>query len=124
MLLGSLEKEREDGFQDSLLLLLRCEGERRIAAVRHGHREKRGEQRHGLRQRKSIVTKLDLELFELGLDRILRMPPEHTVQEVDDRIERAVLVIGRAATLPIQMRLSRQPLLEHEDQARFPDASL
>ncbi len=56
--------------------------------------------------------------------RVVATDCERALHQLNHGIERTVLVIGRAATFPSDMRLIGNALFQHLKQSRLPDARL
>ena len=122
-LLRAVPPPGEEGFLGLRLLPLRGEGERRIALGQR-QREQGREQGHGLGKRIPVLGQERLQLAQLLGRRLLRKPPQQALQVRDHRIQRALLVIGRAAPLHAVMPLAFHAFLDDLDEARLADAGL
>ena len=95
--------------QCPLLLALRTEVRQRVA-LRSRQRQQIGEERHILVRRRGAGQQ-GLELLQLGRGRIVAREPGRPAELVDERKQRAVLVIGRAEIAQAEMRLGVEALL-------------
>ena len=115
LLRGERQKQIHDGLECLLLLALRCEVQ---GGVEVGNRngQERGPERHrfGLGQTISGESCLDLR-DPLGW-RVISIEVELALEEVDQRKEGAVLVVGRAATFPPGVSLRRDAILQDPTQ--------
>ena len=87
-----LREQRREG---PLLAPLRAQRQRRVAAAGRDRQQVRQQGRH----RPDIVGRereQRLELVELPLRRVVAREPRRPLEQVDDRVERAALVVGRA----------------------------
>ncbi len=73
---------------------------------------------------KTIGEQESVGACEFGLGRLFALKLQEPLQVVDDRIQRAVLVIGRAAKLDARRTLGQHLLLERLHQAGFANPRL
>ena len=111
----------DQDLEGALLLPLRAEVQRWIALAPR-NAEQRADQRYRFVKLVSRLTEQRLQLGELGLGPVLGREPGRPLQLGDDRIKRAVGVIGRAEVAERNVRLSAQLLAQRPQQARFADA--
>ena len=81
-------------------------------------------QGHGLREREAILDQMSLEFAQLLLGGLLPVEAQnHPLQQVDQRVQGGVLVVGRTLTrCEPGLGLSGHLLRQHLHQARFADA--
>ena len=94
--------------QCPLLLALRAEVRQRMA-LRSGQRQQIGEKSHIL-VRRCGASQHGFELLQLGCRRIVAYETRRAAELVDEWIECAVLVIGRAEIAQAQVRLGVEAL--------------
>ena len=98
-----------------------CQGG--IAAAGSGSESRAGKERHGLCQRQAILHHEPLQLAEFLRRGLVPLELQHhPLQQLDHRIQGAVLVIGRTlARRQPRLGLGGHVLLQHLHQARFAD---
>ena len=109
--------------QRLLLALLRRKIEPRIASIDAGQGEQLGNKRRVIGRRRS-VRKHGLKLVELRRGVIVPFEPRGALELADDRMERAVGVMGRAEVAQAEVLLAGNSLEQRRAQARLSDAGL
>ena len=113
----------DQDLEGALLLALRAEVQGRVALAR-GTPSSAADQRHRLVQLLGRLAEQRLQLGELGLRLVVGRKARRPLQLRDDRMERAVGVVGRAEMAEREVRLAAQLLAQRPEQARFADARL
>ena len=111
---GDTQEHRQQGLQGLLLLLLGRYGQGGIVS-RQREREEGSQEGHGLCQRQAILYQESFQFAALLLRRLHAVKVQrHSLQQIDQRIQSAVLVIGRTlARRQPRLGLSGHLLLEH-----------
>ena len=120
---GAGDEELHGGFERALLEARGRVYERRIAVLRQRKREQRGEERQRVGER-AVPREHAFDLRESVVRAVVRSESEPAVEQIDHRIERAVLVVGRAATLERDVRRVRESLVHCPHEPRFANARL
>ncbi len=120
---GQREHQPEQSLLSALLLPLRTHRRERRALGRW-QRQQRGEQRQSLARRQAVFAGKLLELLQPRGGRILDAVTQHLGQQVDDRVEGAVGVVGGAAELQARVRLVGDACRHGLDQAGLTDARI
>ena len=123
LLRGQRQQERHDGLERLLLLALRCEVQWRVV-IGNGQGQERGPERHHLGSGQVVAGESRCELREPFAWRIVAVELERALEQIDQRIESAVLMVRRAATFPSDASLGRDVILQHPSQARLADPGL
>ncbi len=113
----------EQDLEGALLLALRAEVQARATRV-CGKPEQRPDQRHRIVEVLGRLAKQLLKFGAPGLRLVSARKACGPFKLRDDRMERAVGVVGRAEMAERETRLSAQLLAERPEQARFADAGL
>ncbi len=112
-----LGEERAEG---TGILLLRCQGRQREAAVGR-QREEFGEEGCDLGRVGNGQREQRLELSESGRVVIAAGEPRRACELLDDRVQRAVRVVRRAVITEADPLLGAQPLAQGENNPRLAD---
>jgi hypothetical protein len=122
---GDAQQDRQQGLEGPLLVLLgRHQQGRIVGGQRQG--EQGGKEGHGLCQRQAILHQKPLEFAELLRRGLLPLEAQrHPLQQINPRIQGAVLIIGRTlARRQPRLGLAGHLFFQHLDETRFADACL
>ena len=114
-----VEKRRES----HLSLLLRADRQRRVAPVRR-HRQQLGDERHIAWHIPRRRLEQGLQLVELRSGAAARLEARGPLELRNERVERAVRMVGRAEIAKASMRLALEPRQQAFGDARLADAGL
>ena len=110
-------------FQRALLLALRQQVERRVATFRR-QAEQGCDQRYRLVQLVCAARQERLQLVEPGLEQIVVLEGGGALQLLDQRVQRAGRVMGRALIEQADVELVLEPYTQFPNEARLADPRL
>src|SRR5262245_40394611 len=87
-------------------------------------REKRGEQRHGIRLRETVARERLFQFLKLGFRGITRREVKHLLHVLNDGVQSTVLMIRRTAELKANRTVLSDMVLEFLDEPRLTNARL
>ena len=121
---GQLQDQSEGRLERALSMPLRAQRQRRIAALGKRYGQQRGQEIHRIGLGQTDLPQLLLQVRDPYLHGLAPIDLERALEQLCHRMERTMLVVGRATSVQQQMRLARGEHLERVHQAGLADSRL